>query len=376
MNLAYRDLRHHLGRFVLTSVGLALLLGVVMSMVGVYRGLVDDAITVVRAPAADLWVVQGGTRGPFAESSRIPRDARKSVARLAGVAETGVVTYQATQAAHGGRAVRLYVIGYELGRLGGPAAIVEGRGIGRSHFEIVVDRRAGIPVGQRITLGSNQFTVVGHTARQVDSGGNPVAWMTLRDAQKLQFELEGAAARNQALRGGSAASDQVNAVVARVHPGHDPAGVARTAERWKHFAALTQDEQESLLLGAVVDKARKQIGLFTAILLTVSTVIVALIIHTMTMEKVREIATLKLIGAPDRTIVALIVQQALALGATSFVLGATLIVSVADNFPRRVAILPADVAALGGIVLVVCVIASLLGVRYAVRIDPAQALGG
>jgi putative ABC transport system permease protein len=47
------------------------------------------------------------------------------------------------------------------------------------------------------------------------------------------------------------------------------------------------------------------------ILTVVSGVIIALIIYTLTMDKIREIATLKLIGAPDRTIVGLILQQAL-----------------------------------------------------------------
>ena len=77
---------------------------------------------------------------------------------------------------------------------------------------------------------------------------------------------------------------------------------------------MTQAEQESILTQSLVDRARRQIGMFTSILLLVSAVIIALIIYTMTMEKLRQIAMLKLIGAPDRTIVAMIVQQALALG--------------------------------------------------------------
>ena len=72
MNLAYRDIRHNLARFVLTCLGLSLLLGVVLSMIGIYRGLVDDALVLVRTPEAQLWVVESDTRGPFAESSRIP----------------------------------------------------------------------------------------------------------------------------------------------------------------------------------------------------------------------------------------------------------------------------------------------------------------
>ncbi|MGE4281648.1 MAG: ABC transporter permease [Magnetospirillum sp.] len=376
MNLALRDIRHRLGRFVLTCVGLALLLGVVLSMIGIYRGIVADALQLVRLADADLWVVEGGTQGPFAESSRIPKDTRETVARLQGVAEAGVLTFQTAEASHGPRKIRLYVVGYEIGRLGGPAQLLAGRAIARSHYEMVVDVRSGIPLGARVRLGSKTFTIVGLTQGRVDSGGNPVAYLTLKDAQELQFELDAAAARNQAARGLGANLNQVNAVVARLHPGVAAESVAATVRRWKHLGAVTQEEQENLLVSSVVDRARKQIGMFTATLLLVSAVVIALIIYTMTMDKMREIATLKLIGAPDRTIVGLIVQQSLALGGIGFALGALLIFLGADFFPRRVILLPGDAAALGAVVVAVCLLASLMGVRYALKVDPAQALGG
>lgn len=377
MNLALRDIRHSLGRFLLTCLGVGLLLGVVLSMIGIFRGLVDDALVLVRSAGADLWVVESGSRGPFAESSRLPADTRDAVARLAGVAEAGAVTYQTVEAVVGDRAVRLTVIGSEIGRLGGARWITEGRPLARAHFELVADRRTGLRPGDRLRLGRNSFTVVGLTEGQVDSGGNAVVHMTLADAQTLQFELAaGAAARNLAARGLSESTHTVNAIVARLHPGVDGAGVVAAVTRWKHLSALTQDEQEQILLTAVVDKARKQIGLFTAVLLAVSTVVIGLIIYTMTMDKVREIATLKLIGAPDRTIVALIVQQALAMGLIGFAMGAGTITAVADRFPRRVLLLPEDALALAAVVVMACLLASLLGVRLALRIDPAQALGG
>jgi putative ABC transport system permease protein len=93
------------------------------------------------------------------------------------------------------------------------------------------------------------------------------------------------------------------------------------------------------------------------------------------MEKLRQIAMLKLIGAPDRTIVGMIVQQALALGLTGFGFGALLIANVKDYFPRRVVLEPDNVLALGGVVILVCLIASTLGVRVALKADPATALG-
>jgi putative ABC transport system permease protein len=377
MNLAVRDIRHNLGRFLLTCVGLSLLLGVVMSMVGIYRGLVSEALTLVRAPAADIWIVEAQTRGPFAEASRIPGDTREAVARLSGVLDAGAVTFQSIETEHRGRKLRLYVIGYEPRRLGGPAHVVEGRMIARSRFELVADRSTGLQVGDRIRLGRETFEVVGLTAGQVSSGGDPVVYTTLRDSQKLQFDLAPPAARRELARGASeSSSDIVNAVIARISSNVAVAGLAETVERWKHLAALSQGTQETVLSRSVIERARRQIGLFTSILLTVSTVIIALIIYTLTIDKMKEIATLKLIGAPDRTIIGLIVQQALAMGVIGFAFGALLIVSIKDFFPRRVLLQPEDVLSLGVIVVIVCLLASGLGVRLALKVDPATALGG
>lgn len=377
MNLAFRDIRHNLGRFLLTCFGLSLLLGVVLSMIGIYRGLVEDALALARAPAVDLWVVESGTRGPFAESSRIPDDNREAIARLHGVVAAGAVTYQAVETVRHGAKLRLYVVGFEPGRPGGPPRIAAGRPITRSHYEMIADRRTGLVVGERVPLGRNTFTVVGLTENQLASGGDPVVYITLPDSQKLQFELAPPAARRELARGvAPGTSDTVNAVLARIAP-HVPAdAVAMTVQRWKHLAALTQAEQETVLTRSVVERARRQIGLFTSILVLVSAVIIALIVYTLTMDKLREIATLKLIGAPDRRIVGLIVQQALAMGVIGFGFGALLIGTVKDYFPRRVLLQPQDGLVLAAIVLVVCILASGLGVRLALKVDPARALGG
>src|SRR5690606_36281659 len=131
MNLALRDIRHNLGRFLLTCFGLSLLLGVVLSMIGIYRGLVEDALTLVRAPAVDVWAVESGTRGPFAEPSRIPGDTREAIARLQGVNAAGSVTYQSVETRHHGQKLRLYVVGFEPSRPGGPEHVAAGRPIGR-----------------------------------------------------------------------------------------------------------------------------------------------------------------------------------------------------------------------------------------------------
>ena len=376
MNLALKDIRHGLFRFVLTCFGLGLLMTVVLAMIGIYNGLVSDALAVVKAPAADVWVVEAGTKGPFAEASSIPADTRDAVARMPGVAEAGAVNYQNLEAPHAGRTLRLYVVGYESGRPGGPQAIAEGRGIGAGHFELVADRKTGLLPGETIRLGRNRFTVVGLVEGAMNSGGDPAVYVTLADAMALQTELDPAAQRVQAARGAvSVKSASVAAIIARMAPGADVDLLTATVRQWKHLAAMTQAEQEELLLASVVDKARRQIGLFLGILLSVSAVVIALIIYTMTMEKLKQIATLKLIGAPDRTIIALIVQQALILGASGWGIGLMLILAVKDYFPRRVVLEPFNVMVLAGIIAAVCLLSSALGVRAAMKVDPATALG-
>jgi len=376
MNLALRDIRHGLFRFVLTCFGLGLLMTVVLAMIGIYNGLVSDALAVVKAPAADVWVVEAGTKGPFAEASSIPADTRDAVARMPGVSEAGAVNYQNVEATHAGRTLRLYVVGYEPGRPGGPQAIAEGRGIGAGHFELVADRKTGLRPGETIRLGRDRFTVVGLVEGAMNSGGDPAVYVTLADAMALQTQLDPAAQRVQAARGAvSVKSASVAAVIARMEPGADVELLTATVRQWKHLAALTQAEQQELLLVSVVDKARRQIGLFLGILLSVSAVVIALILYTMTMEKLKQIATLKLIGAPDRTIIALIVQQALILGASGWGIGLLLILAVKDYFPRRVVLEPFNVMVLAGIIAAVCLLSSALGVRAAMKVDPATALG-
>ena len=148
MNLAYRDIKHNLLRFVLTNFGLSLLLGVVIVITGVYGGLVDDALRQSRAANADLWVVESGTNGPFAESfSNTGR--HELVSRVYGVQRAGAVTYQTVQTELHGKPLRIFLVGYELDRPGGPRQLIAGRNIIRSHYEIVVDRSASLALGKK-----------------------------------------------------------------------------------------------------------------------------------------------------------------------------------------------------------------------------------
>jgi putative ABC transport system permease protein len=396
INLARRDVGNHLGRYLLTGFGLGLLIGVTLTMAGVYRGMVDDARVLLRAVRADIWVVQQNTLGPFAEPSSLQDDVYRSLEGLPGVVETGNVAYLTMQVKHGGKDVRVMVAGYTPGRLGGPSFLVAGRPIARSHYEAVADAKTGFEVGDRIRIRRNDYTVVGLTRRMVSSGGDPMVFIPLKDAQEAQFLKDNESIVNdrnrlaanpainrpgqpgvlEAVEAIQTASHRVNAVLVRVELGQNPRQVADNIKRWKHLTAYTSADMEDILVAKLIATAAKQIGLFLVILAVVSAAIVAFIIYTMTLGKIKEIAVLKLIGTRDRTIAAMIMQEALGLGVIGFFVGKFAATLWAPVFPKYVLLETDDALRAFVITLVICALASVLAIRAALRIDPAEAIGG
>ena len=90
----------------LTAAGLGLLIGVTLTMTGLVRGMMDDAVALIRGTHADLWVVQDDTMGPYAESSTLYDDVARNIAGLPGVAEASNVAYLTVQVRHSGKDVR------------------------------------------------------------------------------------------------------------------------------------------------------------------------------------------------------------------------------------------------------------------------------
>jgi putative ABC transport system permease protein len=410
ISLAGRDILHSWGKFVLTGMGLGLLIGVTLTMAGVYRGMVDDARALLNNSGADLWVVQQGTQGPYAESSSLRDDTVRSVLGLPGVACAANVTYltmQVRRASAGDAApssdnddVRAMVVGFEPGQPGEPGYLVAGRHVTRSHYEAVADVRTGFALGERIRIRRHGYIVVGLTRRMVSSGGDPMVFIPLKDAQEAQFLKDNDAIVNErartasnpslnrpgvpglleAIQASQANNRNVNAILVQVQPGMD-AGlsadtVAGTVRRWKHLEAYTRAQMEEILVAKLIATSAKQIGMFLVILAIVSAAIVAFIIYTMTLGKIREIAVLKLIGTRNRTIAGMILQQALGLGLIGFIVGKVAATFWAPIFPKYV-LLEVNDALLGFLaVMVICALASTLAIRAALAVDPAAAIGG
>ncbi len=396
INLAVKEISHSWFRYVLTAAGLGLLIGVTLTMTGLVRGMMDDAIALIRGTHADLWVVQDNTMGPYAESSTLYDDVARNIAGLPGVAQASNVAYLTVQVRHANKDVRSQVAGFERDKPGEPPYLIAGRPIAKARYEAIADTKTGFRIGDKIGIRRTELTVVGLTSGMVSSGGDPVVFVTMQDAQDIQFQKDNTTIYNernrlsanpklnrpgspgllQAVTESQQSNHKVNAVLVRLAPGFDPNTVAETIRRWKHFEVFTYEQMRQILQERVIVNALRQLGMFMVILAIVSTAIIALIIYNMTMGKIREIAVLKLIGAKNRIIVAMILQQAWGLGIIGFFVGKATAAFLAPLFPKRVELLTFDAVIAFFIILLICTLASLLAIRAAMQVQPASAIGG
>ena len=380
INLAQKEIAHTFGKFIVTAAGVGMLLGIVMIMMGVYRGMIIDAQVLLNDLDVDLWVVQENTLGPFAEASRVHEDLKDTIHVIQGVKSAEGITFQNLQLPLKNEMVRVFAVGFDpFGDIDpiNPNKLIAGRGLGRSHYEMVVTDKAGFKLNDKINLGRDIYTVVGVTHGTVSSGGDPLVYISLKDAQELQFLYSNARIRNDRARGiNSVNSHMVNAVVARVQNGYDVNKVAQDIRRWKHKSVYTAEQEKTILTKNLIKMASKQIGMFTVILVIVSTIIIALIIYTMTLEKMKEIAIMKLIGIPNSLIIKMIVQETVLMGVLAFIAGNIFAHLIYSKFPKRVVLETPDAFGLFIVIIIASVLASFVGVRKVIAADPAEAIGG
>lgn len=402
MNLATKDIRRNFGRFALTAIGIGLLLMIVMGMGGIYRGLIREATLLIDNIGADLWVVQGGTRGPFAEVSRLPANLEDRVRAVPGVSSARRFVSHTIQRERNGRPLRIVVQGISWPEDKGEwVPLVAGRPLRQAHYEMIADSSLRLALGERVALGANTYVVVGLTKDMVGSGGDGLGFFSVSDAELIQLDQPNEARRleRQARRARAEVLDigrvqpellehasgslgsipalappQISAVMVGIAPGVYTSEVAEVLSKWPDVSVYSREQQRELLLTGMVDKAKRQLGLFRILLIIISTIIMALIIYTLTLDKVHDIAMLKLMGARNGVIIGLILQQALLIGALGYGLAYALGTMAFPMFPRLVVIERPDLVQLAFIVLAISVLASLLGIAKAMRVEPNKAL--
>ena len=121
-----------------------------------------------------------------------------------------------------------------------------GRRVTRGHYEAMADIATGFKLGDTLRIRRNEYTVVGLTRRMVSSGGDPMVFIPLKDAQEAQFlkdndaivQIRARTAANpsfnrpgvpgllSSINASQSSSSTVNAVLVRLRDGADADEVA------------------------------------------------------------------------------------------------------------------------------------------------------
>lgn len=385
MNLALKDALHSPTRFVLTACGVALLITAVIGMTGLYRGIVEDALLIIERVGADLWVVQGERSGPFAEGSAVAPDMDRRVEGVPGVADARRFVQFSQQFTLGETSRRATITGIDIPRDDGHwIELTDGRWLNPGRYEAIADVSTGLVVGDRIRLARDLFDVVGTTRKMVDSAGDGFLFVGINDAATIaqrrtseEVHLARAATGHSIVSANTssvAQESKIASVLVRLEPAADAQAVVAAMERWGDVNVLTTQDQRDLMLDARLWKLRLQILAFVTLILAITAIVVSLIIYTMTIEKLHEIALLKLIGARQSVVAGMIGQQAGLIGGMGFLMSLGIAKLLFPLFPRRVVMIPSDMALLGLALAAICAVAAWIGIVRASRVSAREVL--
>ena len=346
--ITFADLRMRARQFLIAVVGAGLTFAIALLLSGMVSGFHNEVARTVATADADGWVLQSGTSGPFTSVSGIPGSTVGELASVEGVdAASGmVISLQSVSRQHLDP-LRIMMIGADVGS---PAQVTpdEGEPVGDDD-EAVADERLGLDIGERFSLGGRDFEVVGLVSGLTMLGGTPNAWISLSAAQDAVFQGE----------------DIVTTIVVQGDPEALPAGLA----------VMTNEEVEEDSLGPMKD-AVASVDASRYLMWAVATIIVAALVYVSALQRTRDFAVLKAVGASSTSLFLGVAIQAVLVS-----LAAAAFAFAVSGFLRPLYKVPVEVPATAYLLTPliatgVGVLSSLVALRQAVKADPALAFGG
>lgn len=342
--LTARDLQHRAVRFGLAIVGTALLFAMVMLVGGVASGFTSSANQTVHGINSGTWIVPEGATGAFSSFAAFDAGVADRVATdgdvTALVVMRGVVTAGEVDE-------DIVLVGHDPAALGAPA-LEAGRAVAAAD-EAVVASAAGLPIGTSIRVGDGRYTVVGIAEGMTLYAGTPLVFVDLAAARGLAFDGQPVA----------------TAVLTDGRVAEVPAG----------FAALTAAEVADDALRLIQD-AIGSIEIINVLLWIVAASVIGAVIYLSALERLRDFAVLKAVGTSSRSLMMGLGAQAVIVAVSAAVLAIGLQALLVPIFPMHVDVSPATFVRLPVVAILVGLIASLGGLRRAVRVDAAAAFAG
>jgi putative ABC transport system permease protein len=341
-----RDLQWRTRRFFVAAIATGLVFGVALMMSGISNSFSVEVRDTVAALGAQSWLVPAGSPGPFTDTAAFPIEKTSVLNGVPGVSAAAplLVGHALSSGSLGEKDVN--VLGVEPGRLGSPK-VVEGRPLGNG-ADVVADQSLRVKVGQVIVLSGSRFTVVGLVSGVTYFAGQPVVFMPIAAADRLD----------------SNGLPLATAILVRGVPKAPVAG----------FVTLS-DAQVRTDLARPTLQAVQTIQLVEILLWLVAAGIIAAIIYLSALERRGDFAVLKAVGTPGWHLFFGLVVQALVMAIGAAVIGIAVEALIAPTAAMTVRVSGGDYAAVPIVAVVVGVIASILPARRAATVDPALAFG-
>jgi putative ABC transport system permease protein len=349
-------------RATLTVLGVAASLLLVLVLGGIFAGAIDRVTHYIRTSPADVFVSQAGVRTMHMSASVLPAGTVARVAAVPGVAWASPIGFASGSLAGPQGRQLTYLVGYDTatGR-GGPTRLVAGRP--PRVDEAVLDEQAADQLG--IRLGT-RFTVLGApvTAVGFSSGGSSITNTTVF-VNAVEFAR---------IRGPHAAYLLVGTT-----PGADAATVAdRVGQVVPGVTVQTREQFADSEARVVTDMSADLLKLMSSIGLLIALTVIALGLMTATLNRLRDFAVLKALGAGTRLLVGAIAVQVgwtVLLGVAVATLAAVVLAQALPVAAPAVDIVitPAAVARLTGLALLVGLVAGLWPLRRIAALDAATA---
>jgi putative ABC transport system permease protein len=344
---ALRDLQWRRRRFIIAILATAVVFAMTLVLTGLANGFRVEARETVDSLGVDTFIVRSDAAGPFVGSAPFSADQLGVVTKAIGRADAVPLVYSATLAKDGSwtRSSNLYG-GPERGP--GMPPIAKGRPPS-SPSEIAVSDTLGRKLGDALVVGSQRVSIVGIIENSTALGHQPNLFFTVAGAQQAVFS-------GQPL---------ISSIGLRGAPPRVPDG----------YRAVDRNGAVDDLLRPL-KPAYEAIRVIAILLWIVAALIVGSVIYLSALERTRDFAVFKAIGASTRAVLGDLALQAILVAVIAAAVGALLSVALAPLFPMRVAVPQSAYILLPLIAVVIGVFASAAGLRRAVTVDPALAFGG
>ena len=371
-NLYLKDMRYRRARVVMTAIGITLLVSLILLLGGIMYGMRIQAQQYVKSTGADIWISSQGSGGAFIGFSLLAEEYMAFLGQYQGLvpdSSSPVIFAQARPNIHG-KPTKAMVVGYTLGKLGGPKQVVEGRMFTPRSFEdyrpednvpyeVVVDEKMGLEIGEKINISDKEVRVVGKAKSLMFVLDTPLLFMDVRTAQQVFLEN----------------TPYVNMMVAKSSD-TDPTQAAAVLDELDSIEARTMDQTLKDIMEYWVDQPMKAVQFLRVMLWFLAGLIVGAITYVTMLEKTQEIGVLKAIGASDNYVIFLLIKQVALISVIGVSTGFCLsfIFAAAAPIFVKIDILEAIIVAL--ISFIVCCGSGYLAARKAISVDPMIAFRG